>query len=55
MYMSSMERKHSKMHVMVMHLNDIVVVKHSEYKLKHMPEATETYNWDQEAAVKTIE
>jgi hypothetical protein len=46
-----MERIHSKMHVMVMHSNDIVVVKHSEYRLKHM---IETHSWDQEAATKTI-
>jgi hypothetical protein len=50
-----MERKHSKMHVMVMHSNGIVTVKDSEYELKHMIEATETHNWDQEAAAKTGE
>jgi queuine/archaeosine tRNA-ribosyltransferase len=48
--MSSMERKHSKMHVMVMHLNEVVTVKDSEYKPKDM---IETHRWDQEAAAKT--
>jgi hypothetical protein len=47
-----MVRKHLKMHVMVMHLNGVVVVKHSEYKLKHM---AEVHSWDQEAAAKTGE
>jgi hypothetical protein len=47
-----MVRKHSKMHAMVIHSNDIVAVKHSEYKPKDM---IETHSWDQEAATKTIE
>jgi hypothetical protein len=49
--MSSMERKHSKMHVMLIHSNGIFVVKHSEYELKRM---TEAHNWDQEAAAQTV-
>jgi hypothetical protein len=44
-----MVRKHSKMHVMVMHLNEVVASKHSEYKLKHM---AEVHSWDQEAVAK---
>jgi hypothetical protein len=51
MYMY-MKRKHSKMHFMLMHSNEVVIVKYSECRLKHM---TEVHSWDQEAATKTIE
>jgi hypothetical protein len=46
-----MVRKQSKMHVILMHSNDIFAVKHSEYRLQCI---TEACSWDQEAAVKTI-